>query len=110
MKLHNAENAHIREEKLTKYLQNLSHPDGANKARFCMRCGFSPEYPDELRIALLGHAQNSEVKETKPNPFGVKYVLEGSLAAPGGTYPQIISVWIIEHENDYPELVTAYPL
>ncbi|MFQ5447271.1 MAG: DUF6883 domain-containing protein [Saprospiraceae bacterium] len=109
MKLPNAAMANIREEKLTKYLLNLSHPDGLNKARFFMLCGFSPENPEELRSALLTHAQTTSVKETKTNPFGAKYVLEGTLAAPDGTYPKIVSIWIIEHENDYPELVTAYP-
>ncbi|TAK42008.1 MAG: hypothetical protein EPO28_07845 [Saprospiraceae bacterium] len=74
-----------------------------------MRCGFSPEYPDELKSALFDHAQSADIKETKPNPFGVKYVLEGSLTAPAGTNPRIVSVWIIEREKDYPELVTAYP-
>ena len=109
MKLPNVEKASIRQEKLTEYLLNLTHPDGWGKAKFFIQCGFSPKSPDQLKNALLNHALLNEVTEEKTNPFGVKYVIKGEINAPDGTNPAILSVWIIENEVEIPELITAYP-
>ncbi len=110
MKLPNFEQAVIRGEKLEKYLLNTSHPDGASKARFFIKKGFSTDSPSDLKIALLEHAKQGEVVEEIPNQFGTKYVLKGFLQCPDGTKPILRSIWIIENEKDIPELVTAYPL
>ncbi|MBI1226258.1 MAG: hypothetical protein GC192_13575 [Bacteroidetes bacterium] len=109
MKLPNFEHATIREEKLEKYLLNISHPDGASKARFFMQRGFSTESANNLRLALLEHAKEGKVVEEIQNPFGMKYVLKGFLKCPNGTKPNLCSIWIIENGKDIPELVTAYP-
>lgn len=95
---------------MTRYLLNLSHPDGASKAKFFMRRGFSLEEPEVLKNSLLDHAGKSEVVEEQPNPFGTKYVLHGSLICPNGTTASVRTVWIIENDTDFPQLVTAYPL
>jgi hypothetical protein len=63
-----------------------------------------------LKSALLSHAITYDVKQTMPNPHGIKYIIEGALQTPDGRNPQVRTVWIIENKQDRARFVTAYPL
>lgn len=108
MQLPNLQNAGVDEQKITAYL--LSDERSEGKATFFAAFGFSLARWELLRDALLAHAAVHEVRRTVDNPYGAKYIIEGSLATPDGRNPLVRSVWIIEAGSNAPRLVTAYPL
>jgi hypothetical protein len=109
MRLPNANQAEVRREKLVNYLLSRAHPDGAGKAAFFERFGFSADSWHVLRDALLDHAGQHEVVDSGTSEFGTRYTVEGPLRSPDGRNPQVRSVWFIGAGADVPRLVTAYP-
>src|SRR5262245_59121938 len=110
MKLPNLEQAVVPEEKIINYLLSATHRDGRHKAAFFLGFGFRLEVWTELAAALRNHARAHDVVKEEPSPFGVRYVIEGSLAAPDGRAPRVRTVWFIDTGHDVPRFVTAYPL
>lgn len=110
MKLPNLEFASVPREKVVKYLLNLEHEEGHSKAKFFLAHGFTAENWMELAAALRVHAQNHAVMTVEDSLFGMRYMIEGELAAPSGTAPYIRSVWFISTGESNPRLVTAYPV
>ena len=51
-----------------------------------------------------------DVVKEESSPFGVRYVIEGAMAAPDGREPGVRTVWFIDRGKDIPRFVTAYPL
>jgi len=102
-------NAILDDLKITRYLLSTGHPTGASKAKFFTSFGFSPGNWAELKSALLNHPRNNPVTGQASSPFGQKFEVSCSLAAPDGRNPCIISVWIIEPPDASPRFVTAYP-
>lgn len=47
--------------------------------------------------------------EAAETAFGVRYVVVGILSTPDGRGPTVRTVWFIEHGEEIPRLVTAYP-
>ncbi len=86
MKLPNVQSATVPERKVTHYLLNPAHPAGGSKAWFFLRFGFNVREWRKLEEALLRHARENEVVETEPTPHGRRYVMEGQLLAPDGTF------------------------
>ena len=109
MKLPNLESAFVSEEKVTNYLLNPKHPDGASKAAFFDALGFSAENWQELALALLRLAETAPVARCVDSVHGCKYIIEGCLESPCGKAPRVRSVWIVDRGGDVPRLVTAYP-
>jgi hypothetical protein len=109
MKLPNADRAEVRREKLVDYLLSRAHPDGAGKAAFFERFGFSTAAWQVLRDALLEHAREHEVVETGTSDFGTRYTVEGPIRSPDGRDPRVRSVWFIDVGAPDPRLLTAYP-
>lgn len=109
MDLPGAGQARVDVAKITQYLLNPAHIDGAPKAEFFKRFGFDPDDPQVLADSLRIHAQRHQVARIMESPFGVRYTLEGSLDSPDGRNPRIRTVWIIERGSRHPRLVTAYP-
>ncbi len=107
--LPNAERAIIDPRKITGYLLNPRHPDGASKAQFFARFGFDLDKPDVLADALREHARAHPARELKRTAYGVTYAVEGPLPAPDGRTPRVRSVWIVLEGEDAPRLVTAFP-
>ena len=91
-RLPNAHLAVVDESKVNAYLLSDSHPAG-----------------EALRDALLAHGRTAEVVSTTETEFGMKYILEGMLAAPDGRVPRLRSVWFVTEGEIHPQLVTAYP-
>ena len=110
MRLPQIEYAFVDERKVRDYLLAVNHPSGKGKARFFNSLGFQQNLASELQNALLGHAANNDIKSVMETQFGSKYVIEGSLAAPGGQFVQIRAIWFLERGATVPRFVTAYPL
>jgi hypothetical protein len=105
----NCDRAEVALNKVTQYILNPAHPDGAPKAAFFMAFGFRPSEADALAAALLAHVQENPVGEITVVAFGVIYGVDAPLICPDGRAPMVRSVWIIEPPADHPRLVTAYP-
>jgi hypothetical protein len=110
MNLPQANNARVDLTKITEYLLNAAHPDGATKARFFFKFGFIPGNPDLLADALKEHAMQNPVSTVVKNEFGIRYTVDGPLGTPDRRNPLLRTVWIIEAEGDAPRLITAYPI
>lgn len=108
-RLPNAENAHVPLSKLTEYLLSLSHPVGKAKAKFFRGLGFDESTVLELERALIAIATTYAVSESITSLHGTKYIVDGTLNAPGGTRVWVRTVWILETGEDHPRFVTAYP-
>lgn len=108
MPIPNAEAAFVDEEKIRDYLLNPAHPVGGPKAVWFASLGYTRDNWHELRNDLLNIARTSDDFVAKPSLFGVKYEVSGEIRRPGQRPAAVISVWIVEAENN-PRLVTAYP-
>lgn len=107
--LPNLEHAIVSESKIKDYLLSRAHTQGKTKAAFFERFGFAQSAWQDLRKALLDHAERSDVIGTDETPFGRKFVLEGTLATPDGRDPVVRAIWFIETGESEPRFVTAYP-
>jgi hypothetical protein len=67
MRLPNVENAIVEERKLSGYLLAFDHPEGAGKAEFFHRAGFTVTSLFALSDALIRHARENNVTEMGPN-------------------------------------------
>ena len=110
MKLPNAQFATVPERKLTHYLLNPAHPAGGSKAAFFLRFGFSVANSRLLAEALLQHACDHDVVKAEQTSHGVRYVLDGALAAPDGRRLHVRSAWYISPGEVAPRFVSAHPL
>ena len=109
MRTPNAHRAEVPEEKVVSYLLSTDHPVGRHKAAFFARFGFRAERWEELAAALRNHVSDHDPVEVTATPFGTKYAVPGPLRSPDGRNPLVRSVWIVEHGENVPRLVTAHP-
>lgn len=109
MKLPNRENAYISSSKLINYLLSKTHPIGRWKGKFFRSIGFNETNVDFLEQGLISIINSEDVKDVIPSAFGTKYIIEGLLKTPAGTFVSVRTVWIIEADQDRPRFVTAYP-
>ena len=110
MKLPNLDMASVSEQKMPAYLLNPKHPDGAGKASFFIALGFRVEQWEVLAEALKRLTAYNEVSRSVQSEHGWKYVVEGGIETPVGRSVVIRTVWIVDHGQSSPRLVTAYPL
>jgi hypothetical protein len=104
----NGHRATIDPAKIRDYLLSPVHPIGRFKSAFFVSLGYSRDDWRRLEADLLVHVQDYEVAETQPNPYGVKYVVSGTLFGPLSA-AGVITVWIVRDGESAPRLVTAYP-
>jgi len=109
MNLPNATSVHVAKEKITDYLLNPRHPDGAAKAAFFAALGFKAEAWEVLAEALRELAVRIPVGNKTKSPHGTKYIIDGALKTPCGKTPVVRTIWIIDQGAETPRLVTAYP-
>ena len=109
MILPNCEKAYIPSAKLYNYLLSTSHSAGKGKAKFFRKFGFDKYNANALKIGLLSIAQAEEVLNITTTPFGVKYLIDGSLLTPLGITINVRTIWIVETGEDAPRFVTAIP-
>jgi hypothetical protein len=111
LKLPNLEKAVITKPKIVNYLLDLTSENGKAKARFFLAFGFTIEAWEVMAEALTQHASDHEVTKVEARPpFGIHYVIEGTLNTPDGRNPSVRVIWIIDDGDDAPRLVSAYPL
>jgi hypothetical protein len=109
MKIPNADNAIVEREKITEYLLNPTHRNGASKARFFVAFGFRTEEWGTLAEALREHGRSYDVTKVQETGFGPRYEVEGTLLAPDGRRLLVRTVWQLDHGAVAPRLITAYP-
>jgi hypothetical protein len=110
VKLPNAENALITDEKLYGFLVNRDHPRQAGHAELFFRLlGIDESNAENLRTALLDAARKLDAVPGQPSDFGVKYEIRFEMTSPRGVFT-ILSIWMIRSGEDSPRLVTAYIL
>jgi len=100
----------IDDTKITGYLLNLDHPDGAAKAKFFLSKGFSLERLEEFKIALRSHAEANEIAAEEAHAYGVKSIVECAMEMPSGSSWCIRAVWNDHQDGRPPRLITAHPL
>ena len=111
MKLPNFDSAVVPQAKIVRYLLDITNENGKTKARFFLSFGFTIEAWQIMAQALKQHASNHEITNIDERPpFGVHYVIEGTLNTPDGRNPDVRVVWIIDEGDNTPRLVSAYPL
>lgn len=103
-----AERARVERSKVVGYLLDPARSRG--KAEFFLRFGFTPERWQEMADALARHGQTGKLVAVVESEYGVRYSVDGPLAAPNGKAPRVRSVWIVEHGKDFPRLITAHPI
>ena len=110
MKLPDVEKADVPEAKVVRYLLSTTHRAGKSKASFFMEFGFDPDRWEELARGLKQHATNNEIALEERTTLGTRYVIDGLLKAPDGTWLNVRSAWFIDKEGDAPRFITAHPL
>ena len=110
MKLPNYEHATVPREKVVDYLLSTTHRDGRHKAVFFGGFGFAPDNWQALAEALIRHAGDHEVAKEEDSPFGIRYVVDGTMTMADGRDALVRTVWFIDAGTDVPRFVTAYPL
>ena len=108
MKLPNIEKALISPEKLRDYLLSPSHPVGQFKAAFFRSFGYTQKEWKQLELDIRTILQNDA--EKKDNiPYGQKFIIRGNITGPSNKVTEIVTVWIILNNEDFPRFITAYP-
>jgi hypothetical protein len=110
MKIPNVQAAYVEPSKLTEYLLSTTHPVGRSKAVFLRTLGFADDSVGGLGQSLVAIAKTEEVVEAERSEYGMKYTIDGPMDTPGGRVVRVRTVWIIDHGEERPRFVTAYPL
>lgn len=109
MRVPNGRSARIDAAKIHDYLLSPVHPIGRFKSDFFTSLGYSRDAWRRLEADLQAHLRDHEVVQTQPNPYGMKYVVRGTLCGPSGAAADVITVWIVLDGESAPRFVTAYP-
>ncbi len=96
-------------EKIRDYLLNEAHADGGPKAVFFKRFGFRSDAWQTLAKALLHIAHTGQVSRVQETIFCTKFLIKATLETPDGRNPIIETIWKINHGEEIPNFVTAYP-
>jgi hypothetical protein len=108
MILPNAAQVVIEPRKLLDYVLNLAHPVGGHHAvLFRDLLGITVANWTILRDAILQAAQSEQVIPGQSSAYGQKYELRFTMAGPGGA-KIVLVVWLIEHSDPRPRLITCY--
>lgn len=110
MRVPNAERAFIDVSKLRDYALNPMHRVGGHKARlFAMLLDMNINDTEALQQILLNIIQTQEAMLGELDEFGQRYVIDFMLTWQG-RQATVRSAWIIRPDEDFPRLVTCYPL
>jgi hypothetical protein len=110
MNLPHSDHLRVERKKIVEYLLCASHPDGASKARFFSRFGFTAEQWAVLAEALKRQGRGHVVVSSVESKHGTRYIVEGKVNAPDGRAPNIRTVWLLSKRSKSPRLITAYPV
>lgn len=116
-RLGSVKNCSVAVDKALLYLLHPAHPDGAPKAAFFARFGYTADNLTDFRMAVADHARDNDLLEKTPTGdlleqtptgYGMRYVVRCNLRTPDGRNPCIVTVWI-DQGPEHARLVTAYP-
>ncbi len=108
-KLPNPDNAIVPVEKLRDYLLSPFHPVGRFKSRFFAGIGYRSEEWSVLEQDIRALLVEGDATKTDRTAYGQKYEVRGIITGPSGKTADIVTVWIVRHEEDAPRFVTAHP-
>ena len=109
MSLPEASRAVIEPAKLRDYLLSSTHPVGRFKAVVFYSLGYSAESWRVLEADLLEIARTHTAVAGQSSPFGTKYEMRATFTGPNGRTADIVAVWIVRNDENFPRFVTAYP-
>ena len=110
MRIPNAEQAFIDIRKLRDYTLNTEHRVGKHKALlFTTRLGINADHAEELRAILLQAVKDHDADVHGKDQYGQRYRLDFILKWKDRQAP-LCSVWNIRPNEDFPRLVTCYPI
>lgn len=109
MRLPNAERAVIDPAKLHAYLLSRTHPLGRLKATFFFGLGYSSEDWRRLDADLRSQHLFRDAIPRESTRYGQKWEIRAPLVGPSGNPAEVVSVWVILVNEDFPRFVTAYP-
>ncbi len=109
MKLPNAAQAIIAEEKLTDYLLNVNRRRGRAKAKLLYSLGYDVQSWQRLESDLQEQHLTGDVVEQRELIWGTRYDIVAPLTGPSGDTVMFRSVWQIDLGSDTPRLITMYP-
>jgi hypothetical protein len=109
VKLPNATNAIIPEEKLSAYLLDIEHVRGGSKARLLISLGYTRDQWQQLADDIRQAHLTADVVEQRNSPWGQRYDIVAPLTGPNGDTVLFRSIWQIDLGTDMPRLITMYP-
>ena len=109
MRLPGGERVVIDPEKLRDYVLSRAHPVGRFKAALFASLGYEIDNWQDLDRALRAAAGQAEAEPEDRTPYGQKYRIRSILEGRAGRSAEIVSVWIILHDETTPRLVTVMP-
>lgn len=104
-----SDRAVVEPRKLRDYLLSVAHPVGRFKAAFFMALGYTQDDWGTLSSDLRDLAARGDALTPADSAFGRKYEIAGTLVGPNGKSAELVTVWIILNDEDFPRFVTAYP-
>jgi hypothetical protein len=109
MKVPNADQAVIAQDKVCNYLLNVTHRRGASKARLLLAMGYRVD--DWQRLEADIHAQHltQEVARVVDTDYGPRYEIVAPLVGPAARSVTFRSVWQIDTGTVMPRLITMHP-
>jgi hypothetical protein len=108
MRLPDFEKAEVVTEKIQDYLLSSTHPIGKAKAAWFAVLGFSSSEPDLLKSEILKIGK-LEARLLEKTVYGQKYGIVGTITGPNGKSGNIMTVWIVRSNENFPRFVTAFP-
>ena len=110
VRIPNAERAFIDIRKLQDYALNAEHRVGKHKALlFATRLGINSDNAEELRALLLQAVKDHDADIHDRDEYGQRYCVDFILEWKGRE-ASLRSVWNIRPAEDFPRLVTCYPI
>jgi hypothetical protein len=109
VRLPGGEQAIIDPDKLRDYVLSRVHPVGRFKAAFFASLGYEINNWQDLDRVLRTAAGQGEAEPDERSTYGQKYRIRSMLQGPAGRSAEIVSVWIILHDETAPRLVTVMP-
>lgn len=100
---------YIDSRKLSDYLLNPAHPEGATKAQYLSEMGYNQENYHILESDLRNQHLNRDVQSGKVSNYGVKYEIIAPLIGPNGEKRLVRSVWMIRKNDTFARLITLIP-
>ena len=100
----------VDEAKIVGYLLNIESGDGWGKANCFLARGFLIEEWAIFAEALRNHAKSNSVTSIRRDEWGIKYVIDCTIAAPNDDNHCIRVVWMYHEDDGVPRLITAHPL